>query len=217
MNSIISPKLEDLINQLKNGNEKALYTFLHEIKLNTTPLIEQCPVDNQYKLITYIWLGDQNTENVYVFGSFPGWDLSVNQLQRLLQTDIWYVTFRTNKSFISTYYFTVNDFFENNWIKRSEQYRLDQFNENTFGEGTNKASLLKIGMDVQYSSRFPSNHYPSGRIETYSFHSSILNNTHKIHIYTPHDYYHTSHLQELLIVFDGNSFITFQSQKHLII
>ncbi|HGH7177798.1 TPA: alpha/beta hydrolase, partial [Bacillus wiedmannii] len=48
---------------------------------------------------------------------------------------------------------------------------------------------------------------PSGKIETYSFHSSILNNTRKIHIYTPHDYSHTSHLQELLIVFDGNSFI----------
>lgn len=62
-------------------------------------------------------------------------------------------------------------------------------------------------MDVQYSSRFPSNDYPSRKIETYSFYSSILNNTRKIHIYTPHDYSHTSHLQELLIVFDGNSFI----------
>jgi len=205
--TIISPKLEKLKNQLKNGNEKALYTFLHEIKSNHTPLVEQCPIDNQYKLITYIWLGDQNTKNVYVVGSFPGWDLSVNQLQRLLQTDIWYVTFRTNKRFISTYYFTVNDFFKNDWIKRSEQYRLDPFNENVFGEGANKASVLKIDMEVQYSSRFPSNDYPSGKIETYSFYSSILNNTRKIHIYTPHDYSHTSHLQELLIVFDGNSFI----------
>ena len=61
---------------------------MDEIKSNHTPLVEQCPIDNQYKLITYIWLGDQNTENVYVVGSFPGWDLSVNQLQRLLQTDI---------------------------------------------------------------------------------------------------------------------------------
>lgn len=60
---------------------------------------------------------------------------------------------------------------------------------------------------MQYSSRFPSNDYPSGKIETYSFYSSILNNTRKIHIYTPHDYSHTSHLQELFIVFDGNSFI----------
>lgn len=207
MTSIISPKLEELNNQLKNGSEKAFYTFLHEIKSNNTPLIEQCPVDSQYKLITYIWLGDLNTENVYVFGSFPGWDLSVNQLKRLLQTDIWYATFRTDKSFISTYYFSVNDVFENDWIKRSEQYQLDQFNENTFGEGANKASVLNIGMEVQYSSRFHSNHYPSGKIETYSFHSTILNNTRKIHIYTPHDYSHTSHLQELLIVFDGNSFI----------
>ncbi|WP_142953884.1 DnaJ family domain-containing protein [Bacillus cereus] len=207
MTSIISPKLEELNNQLKNGNEKAFYTFLHEIKSNSTPLIEQCPVDTQYKLITYIWLGDRKTENVYVFGSFPGWDLSVNQLKRLLQTDIWYETFRTDKSFISTYYFSVNDVFENDWIKRSEQHELDQFNGNTFGEGANKASVLNIGMEVQYSSRFPSNHYSSGKIETYSFHSTLLNNTRKIHIYTPHDYSHTSHLQELLIVFDGNSFI----------
>ncbi|MCP9279361.1 alpha/beta hydrolase [Bacillus wiedmannii] len=207
MTSKISPKLEELIIQLKIGNKKALYTFLHEIKSNNTSLIKQCPIDNQYKLITYIWLGDRKTENVYVFGSFPGWDLSVNQLKRLLQTDIWYQTFRTNKSFISTYYFSVNDFFENDWIKRSEQYELDRFNGNTFGEGANKASVLSIGMEVQYSSRFPSNHYPSGKIETHSFHSTILNNTRKIHIYTPHDYSHTSHLQELLIAFDGNSFI----------
>ncbi|PEP10203.1 alpha/beta hydrolase [Bacillus wiedmannii] len=207
MISKISPKLEELIIQLKIGNKKALYTFLHEIKSNNTSLIKQCPIDNQYKLITYIWLGDRKTENVYVFGSFPGWDLSVNQLKRLLQTDIWYQTFRTNKSFISTYYFSVNDFFENDWIKRSEQYELDRFNGNTFGEGANKASVLSIGMEVQYSSRFPSNHYPSGKIETHSFHSTILNNTRKIHIYTPHDYSHTSHLQELLIAFDGNSFI----------
>ncbi|PEN45880.1 enterochelin esterase [Bacillus wiedmannii] len=116
----------------------------------------------------------------------------------MLQTDIWYETFRTDKSFISTYYFSVNDFFENEWIKRSEQYELDRFNGKT---------LLNIGMEVQYSSRFPSNYYSSGKIETYSFHSTILNNTRKIHIYTPHDYSHTSHLQELLIVFDGNSFI----------
>lgn len=223
MTSIISPKLEELNNQLKNGNEKAFYTFLHEIKSNNTPLIEQCPVDNQYKLITYIWLGNRKTENVYVFGSFPGWDLSVNQLKRLLQTDIWYRTFRTDKRFISTYYFSVNDFFENDWIKRSEQYRLDRFNGNVFGEDANKASVLEIDMKVPYDSRFSSNHYPSGEIETYSFYSSTLNNTRKIHIYTPHNYSQTSHLHELLIVFDGNSFIknlllkTFQSQEHSII
>ncbi|QPS49025.1 hypothetical protein I6G54_18795 [Bacillus tropicus] len=40
MTTIISPKLEKLKNQLKNGNEKALYTFLHEIKSSHTPLIE---------------------------------------------------------------------------------------------------------------------------------------------------------------------------------
>ncbi|HDX9610135.1 TPA: DUF1992 domain-containing protein [Bacillus toyonensis] len=207
MRSIIIPKLEELINQLKDGKEKALNTFLRELRSSHTPLIEQCPADNQFKLITYIWLGDRQTENVYVFGSFPGWDLTVNQLQRLLHTDIWFKTFRTDKTFISTYYFSVNDFFENDWLKRSEQYKLDQFNGNTFGDGANKASVLKMGIEMQYDSRFTLNHYPSGEIETYSFYSSILNNTRKIHIYTPHNYSHSSHPHELLIAFDGNSFI----------
>lgn len=181
--------------------------FLRELRSSHTPLIEQCPEDDRYKLITYIWLGNQNTENVYVFGSFPGWDLSVNQLQRLLHTDIWFKTFRTDKAFISTYYFSVNDFFENDWIKRSEQYELDKFNGDTFGDSANKASVLKMGVEMQYNSRFSLNQYPSGEIETYSFYSSILNNTRKIHIYTPHNYSYSSHPHELLIVFDGNSFI----------
>ena len=117
--------------------------------------------------------------------------------------------------FHSTYYFSVNDFFENDSIKRSEKYQLDRFNKNTFGEDANKASVLNIGMEVQYSSRFPSDHYPSGKIETYSFHSTILNDTRKIYIYTPHDYSHTSHLQELLIVFDRKiiTLITFNRKN----
>ncbi len=57
---------------------------MHEIKSNHTPLVEQCPIDNQYKLITYIWLGDQNTENVYVVGSFPGWDRPTIVTERYL-------------------------------------------------------------------------------------------------------------------------------------
>ncbi len=85
--TIISPKLEKLKNQLKNGNESSLY-FLDEIKSNHTPLVEQCPIDNQYKLITYIWLGDQNTENVYVVGSFPGWDLSVKSITTIVYRQI---------------------------------------------------------------------------------------------------------------------------------
>ncbi len=45
-------------------------------------------------------------------------------------------------------------FSKNDWRKRSEQYRLDPFNENVFGEGANKASVLKIDMEVQYRQSF---------------------------------------------------------------
>lgn len=207
MKSILSSKIAELTDQLINGDIRAYHTFLNELKTNRTPFIETCPMNSQYHLITYIWLGDQDTENVYVFGSYPGWDLDANQLEQLLDTNVWYKTFRTNKKFISTYHFSVNDYFENNWVARSEQYQLDPFNSHIFGGGTDKAAILEIGMETQYDKRFPKNYYPQGKVETYSFYSFILGNTRKIHIYTPHRYSLTSSLQDLIITFDGNSFM----------
>ncbi|MDR4328638.1 alpha/beta hydrolase [Bacillus pseudomycoides] len=207
MKSILSPKITELTDQLSNGDTRAFHTFLDELKANETPLIETCPMNNQYHLITYIWLGDKDTENIYVFGSYPGWDLHSNRLERLSDTNLWYKTFRTNKRFISIYHFSVNDYFEQNWIARSEQYQLDPFNSHIFGEGTDRAAVLEIGMEMQYDKRFPKNYNPQGKVETYSFYSSVLGNTRKIYIYTPHDYSLTSSLQNLILTFDGNSFM----------
>ncbi|MBO1580644.1 alpha/beta hydrolase-fold protein [Bacillus sp. XF8] len=207
MKSILSPKIAELTDQLIDGDKRAYHTFLNELKTIRTPVIETCPMNSQYHLITYIWLGDKGTENVYVFGSYPGWDINSNQLERLSDTNLWYKTFRTNEKFISTYHFSVNDYFEHNWVARSEQYQLDPFNSNIFGEGTDRAAVLEIGMEMSYDKRFPKNYNPQGEVETYSFYSSILGNTRKIYIYTPHDYSLTSSLQDLIITFDGDSFM----------
>ncbi len=109
---------------------------------------------------------DQETlETFAVFGSFPGWDRNCKPLATITVGTAYLVCYGLGRTKVlpSTYYFTVNDFFENDWIKRSEQYQLDQFNENVFGEGANKSVYVKIGMDVEYSNRFPSNDYPSER------------------------------------------------------
>lgn len=60
---------------------------------------------------------------------------------------------------------------------------------------------------MQYDKRFPKNYTPQGKVETYSFYSSVLRNTRKLHIYTPHNYSLTSSLQDLIITFDGDSFM----------
>ncbi|WP_243522257.1 esterase family protein [Bacillus pseudomycoides] len=207
MKSILSPKITELTDQLSNGDTQAFHTFLDELKANGTPFIETCPMNNQYHLITYIWIGNEDTENVYIFGSYPGWELNSNQLEQLLDTNVWYKTFRTNETFISTYHFSVNDHFEHDWIARSKQYQLDSFNRNIFGKGTDKASVLEMGMEMQYDRYSPHHDNFKGEIETYSFYSSILGNTRKIYVYTPHNYSHTVTLQDLLIAFNGNTFM----------
>ncbi|MDM5155082.1 alpha/beta hydrolase-fold protein [Bacillus sp. DX1.1] len=207
MNSILSPLINELAEQLQNENEQTLHQFLDEMKTNETPLIEICPMNEGYRLITYLWLGDEETENVYVCGSYPGWDLTSNKLEKLLHTNLWYKTFRTNEQFVSTYYFSVNDYFEHDWVKRSKHYQLDQFNSKTFGTNPDKASFLELGTAIQYDKTYFQNHIPHGEIETYSFYSSALGNARKLIIYTPRDYSRTSTPQDLVITFDGSSFM----------
>lgn len=92
--------MQDLAEQLNRGNPSAIILFLEKIKEQQTPIVETCPIDDEYDLVTYIWLGDEKTENAYVFGSFPGWDIVTNEMDKLLHTNIRFKTFRTKKSLL---------------------------------------------------------------------------------------------------------------------
>lgn len=54
MDTILSPIIKELTNQLQNKNEQFFNEFLEEMKTKGTPIVEICPTDNTYNLVTYI-------------------------------------------------------------------------------------------------------------------------------------------------------------------
>lgn len=203
----MSPVMHDLAKQLNHGNPSAVTLFLESIKNQETPIVETYPIDDEYDLVTYIWLGDEQTENAYVFGSFPGWDIEENELDKLSHTNIWFKTFRTKEKFVSTYYFSINDNFEQDWVKRSENYKCDPLNSKMFGHEAEPMSFLELGLSSQIDKTKQQTHIPKGKIETYQIHSPILKNKRQLWIYTPHNYSPEQSSYDLLIMFDGRSML----------
>jgi enterochelin esterase-like enzyme len=210
-----SPLISNFLENLKN-KQQTNDDFINEIRLRGTPFIEDYPNDQGYKLVTFIWIGDSKTSNVYVFGSFPGWDASHCQLKKIEGTNIWYRTYRTDETFVTTYRFSINDQFKEDWVKRSKNYQNDPFNKNTFLYVKNSedpeskdslTSILELGMAL-YNNDTQNHDYPKGKLEIFQFPSGILKNDRRIWIYTPSNYHDKDTPYKLLISFDGRPTMT---------
>jgi enterochelin esterase family protein len=89
----LSPRLATLRDQIKSGNRKALDSFWKEIKETGAPMIEEAPGNDRDVLVTILWQATEATRSAFVF-HLPGVD---KPMARLLDTDLWYKTFRLQK------------------------------------------------------------------------------------------------------------------------
>ncbi|HEY9504002.1 MAG TPA: enterochelin esterase domain-containing protein, partial [Pyrinomonadaceae bacterium] len=89
----MSPRLATLRDQLKSGDRKALDNFWKEITESGAPIIERVPGNDSDMLVTMLWRAREETRNVFVFRLG---DVS-KSMERLLDTDLWYKTFRLQK------------------------------------------------------------------------------------------------------------------------
>lgn len=93
--SPVSPRITALEHALAEGDTAALATFWQEIAEHGTPLLEPIEGDEAHNLVTFLWHDTGATTNVVVAGGIAGWDtIANNQMTRLLDTDLWYRTYR---------------------------------------------------------------------------------------------------------------------------
>jgi hypothetical protein len=100
----LSPRLAALRDQLKSGDRKALDKFWKEITESGAPIIEPAAGSDREMLVTMLWRAREETKNVFVFRLG---DVS-KPMARLLDTDLWYKTFRLQKGARFTYQFATN-------------------------------------------------------------------------------------------------------------
>src|SRR6185503_7569748 len=99
-----SPRLLALRGRLTAGDRTALDKFWKEISEQGAPLIEPATDNDREVLVTMLWRAREETRNVFVFRLG---DVSKSMV-RLLDTDLWYKTFRLPKGARFTYQFATN-------------------------------------------------------------------------------------------------------------
>jgi len=207
-----SPRLELLRKELESGNRAALEGFWDELAKRGAPMIEQIKGDDHYLLLTFLWRAKEETRNVVVFGGVAGTEFSKNQMSRLLDTDLWYKTYKVRSDARFSYNLSPNDsllsFGEINLkdqkevLKRISTFKTDPLNPKTY-LGFPPTSLVELpdAPAQPWIKRLPD--VPAGKVEEKRLKSAILNNERKAWVYTPPGYRIDGEVYGLMVLFDG--------------
>ena len=208
---IESPRLRALAAEIAGGNTKALDDFWQEIEAETTPLLEPIEDDPKHVQMTVVWRGDAQTENVLLVGGLVRGHPLDNTLDRLLETDLWYRTYRTGTDLRATYRFSPNDPLRMVPMDDAEavreqrkNYRHDPLNPKRYG-----GSLVELvdAPPQPWIEKIPE--APRGEVHIErAFKSEVLGNERRIGVYVPHDYSPAAPAYPLFLVFDYESYST---------
>src|ERR1043166_1388866 len=208
-----SPRLLALRDRLTSGDRTALAKFWKEISEQGAPIIEPVAGSDDM-LVTMLWRAKEETRNVFVFRLG---DVS-KPMTRLLDTDLWYKTFRLQKGARFIYQFATNLPDPKEWrgITRFEgALRNDPLNPFQFTEHYNEFnpyegnsfSAVELPSAEQQSWTIVRPNVPAGRVQRDKFTSKLLGNERPIWIYTPHGYATDKKRYGLLVLTAGGQYL----------
>jgi enterochelin esterase family protein len=209
-----SPRLAMLQGRLKSGDRNALDNFWKEITERGAPIIEGVPGNDREVLVTMLWRAKEETKNVFVFRLG---DVS-KPMARMLDTDLWYKTFRLQKGARFIYQLATNLPDPKEWRGVSRfagVVRNDPLNPHQYVERWNEFNPYEVTFfsAVELPSAEPQvwnvvqPKVPTGRVQRDKFISKLLGNERPIWIYTPHGYSADKKPYGLLVLSDGGLYV----------
>lgn len=211
-------KLEEDIEQ---GNNTALQEFWNKIERNGAPLIEELTGDLENNLVTFIYRADEEVENV-IFIPPIGWEKFLEyKMERLLNTNLWYITCKIKNDLRFDYTISVNDSLidsDEGWEAREVNLTHDELNKNFLilceedGE-EKKVSYVVMPKAQEHFWVKERINISKGDIEEYYFHSEKLEKDRRIRIYTPYGYKKSNMPYKFLILTDGDEYLNILSGK----
>jgi len=208
--SPLSPRLSALRDLIKAGNRELLDSFWKEIEKRGAPIVEEAPGNDRDVLVTILWRATAETKNVFVFRIG---DVNKPMVQ-LLDTDLWYKTFRFQKGARFMYQLGTNLPDPKEWggiIRFAAVLKNDPLNPLQYTERSNEFNPYEVRSfsAVELPSAEPQlwnvtrRGVPAGRVLRDKFASKILGNERPIWIYTPHGYAADKKPYGLLVLTDG--------------
>ena len=210
----LSPRLATLQDRLKSGDRGALDSFWKEIDQKGAPMIEPAPDSDREMFVTMLWRAREETRNVFVFRLGD-----VNKpMVRLLDTDLWYKTFRLQKGARFIYQLATNLPDPKEWggiIRFANDVRNDPLNPLQYVERSNEFnpyegnsfSAFELPSAEPQSWNVVRPNAPAGQVQRDKFTSKLLGNERSIWIYTPHGYTAGKKPYGLLVLTDGSLYV----------
>jgi len=210
-----SPRLSALAQQIKEENPVNLDEFWQEVAKFGTPLVESIDGDPEHVLVTFLYPGDDNVHNVVIFIDRGLWgDIPSNRMERLLETDIWFRTYRFRQDARFTYSLSVNDPLTSltgikdtvEWLERTANLRLDPLNPHRFPSYPRPVSVVELpgALPQPWIAKRPG--IPQGLVKAHKIKSLILDNERSLWIYTPPQYGRNKNRFGVLVLFDGPAY-----------
>jgi len=214
LNSAIIMKLKE---QIQQGNKEALETFWRKVENNNGPFIEKIEGDLENDLVTFVYKADEEIENIVLMPPV-GWNnLLENKMERLLETNLWYISYKVRNNVRFKYSFSVNDSLDVECEKRWDRLIYDQFNKNRLvfkgqnGEKDEIETYLVMPNADKHIWVEERKNISKGTIHEHQFYSENLDKCRRIRIYTPDGYKEDTKPYGYLVLTDGDEYINILS------
>jgi enterochelin esterase-like enzyme len=218
-----SPRLVRLLADLDGKNPSALETFWKEIERNHTPLVEDIPNQPHDALYTFLVQADpaDDVMNVRLGADFPMHTAEhTDTFQRLGGSNVWYTSYVLPKASRIFYRMRVPQGLHRSLSSPARftiggvlyEHYLDPLNPRVFPEGEHHVDAPG---SYYLGSEAPPNPYlqhvgngSAGSLEKFEIESPVLGARRTVTMYTPANYLGNSKPLSLVLLFDGESYLT---------
>ena len=186
--TIPSPRLKVLANEISSNNKNALLVFWDEMK-GKVPLIEEIPGNDKLKQVTFLCRGGDEMNGIILIGPFPQ-SIRQKKLLHLANSDVWYLTAQLPAASRFSYFFGLNG-----------RKIIDKLNPNTY-ESDNLVEMQ--GAPTQLWIQTQPN-VSKGTLKELHITSKILEEDRLVSVYLPANY-SAERKYNLLVTFDGEEY-----------
>lgn len=181
---LISPTLENLRRAVQAGDTAAVSAFWQTIGNQGTPLIEPIEGDDEHSLVTFIWRAADEDQSVELETNLSGRD-ATEAMSRLPDTDLWYKTFRAHNETRERYWFVLGgENFTDPLNTRQHVFPDDE----EIGFTGRVSSVFALPDAPPQSWNTPRPNIREGKVSLHRIRSEILDDVHRVWIYTPPGY-----------------------------
>ena len=193
-------------------NAPSADTLLERAAQEGTPLVDRIEGDGQYVLVTFVWRGSAETQNIVVVGTFLKAPLV--PMTHIGDSGVWYLTTRVPAGARFTYWLAENTPMVTDGPRVGAMLaalQADPLNPHRTCDGDAPLKGCKATVELPGAPPQPwiVGHLstPAGQVTHHSLKSERLKNQRAVSVYTPAGYRASGAPNALVIVFDGSAYL----------